>query len=618
MSIASDFQKVLAKKSLKAQDEILSELRYDYPAYRFGKHNRAVEEYLNRYMDELIQLAIKNHESLYRQIQHGTGQFGERFFNIVDNVPDPYEGLPSQLPPEMYDVTTGQKFKTTDWAGQPVDPKKRVRLMRDVVWTPFSAWFIKHLPEFRRLAKIEQVIDIYIEKGKEKQNMKLSEIKAMLAEIVNEETFQTKDMEGPYTVYVKTGRLAGQTVMASKNKANGVYYYLNPDTGHDEPIGSAANLDIAKPKVGEGVGPVYTKDIKADPKHIDDPDTGKPERWRIKFQSKSDLKKHGNTEKSPVSEVKRSDLKAVIKELIDEMWVGFEEDKQREFMDNEKESVKANEVTMPNSKPTPSDPRQLWEIVAGLEIGMSVSFYNPNNPNRNTTAPWIYIKKTYEGGEHGPEESYKISVEPRMSWKPTDMALTGIEDVVSDEGLTEDEVSVALEAVAKNVKLLSSYEISVEDRPPKKRKYQGDPDHDIGDYEKFGPDRKRPDSSYVQEGKNMDKKQLLKKLIRESVEEAQSEMHGFEEQQELLSMKRIQSYAHWGFKNASKHPNEMQSLFQKIVKEIDGLVKEHEHGHEVPIKTKEESVKTPLGVTQETISKTKNLLDQMISQRKKK
>ena len=52
----------------------------------------------------------------------------------------------------------------------------------------------------------------------------------------------------------------------------------------------------------EGAGWGTTKDIKKDPKHINDPKTGKMERWRIKYASSKDLKKHGNTEKSPVNE----------------------------------------------------------------------------------------------------------------------------------------------------------------------------------------------------------------------------------------------------------------------------------------------------------------------------
>lgn len=54
----------------------------------------------------------------------------------------------------------------------------------------------------------------------------------------------------------------------------------------------------------EGVGYVSDKDMKKDPKHI------KGERWRIKFQSDSDLKKHGNTEMSSINESSNFYIKA--------------------------------------------------------------------------------------------------------------------------------------------------------------------------------------------------------------------------------------------------------------------------------------------------------------------
>jgi hypothetical protein len=340
----------------------------------------------------------------------------------------------------------------------------------------------------------------------------------------------------------------------------------------------------------EGVGYVHAKDRAKDPKSIKKPGGG-TEHWRIKFQSASDLKKHGNTEMSKVRET--------IRELVDEMVSG----------------ERLQEVTMPHSQPTPNDPQQLWRIVDSLEYGQSISFYNPKNPSSNTTAPWIYIKKLQSHGGGGYEQSgFNLSIEPRMDARTQRGVLKGVDNLRSEDDVTEDEVSLALEAVAQNIDILSMYYIETEEQAPKKKPYEGDPDHDLGDYERFGPDQLT--AKDVTESKNM-KKHELRSLIKESIEEVQSEMHGFEEQQELLSMKRIQAYAHWGFKNASKHPNEMQALFQKIVKEIDGLVKEHEHGHEVPIK-QDTSKKSPLGVTQETVSKTKQLLDQMISQRKKK
>ena len=70
-------------------------------------------------------------------------------------------------------------------------------------------------------------------------------------------------------------------------------------------------------------GYVHDKDMKKDPKHI----TG--ERWRIKFQSTKDLEKHGNTEKSPVDEdkINITEIKTVVRDLLSEMWTGWEENR---------------------------------------------------------------------------------------------------------------------------------------------------------------------------------------------------------------------------------------------------------------------------------------------------
>jgi formate-dependent nitrite reductase cytochrome c552 subunit len=132
--------------------------------------------------------------------------------------------------------------------------------------------------------------------------------------------------------------------------------------------------------------------------------------------------------------------------------------------------------------------------------------------------------------------------------------------------------------------------------------------------EDYGHKHQQPQLQQAQqiaESKNMNKKEL-RGLIRESIEEIHEEQ---EDQQKLLAMKRIQAYAHWGAKNAKKHPEELQSLFERIVKDIDDLIKSE--GTEVPIKHTSQQ-KSPLGVTEETISKTKHLLDQMLSQRRKK
>ena len=127
--------------------------------------------------------------------------------------------------------------------------------------------------------------------------MKISTVnlKRIVDEVVKEEVLKTTDLEGPYTVHVKKGRLAGQTVMANKHKVTGVYYYLNPDSGSDEPLGTETDVEVQKQQ-DEGVGYVYAKDRDKDPKSIPG------EHWRVRFQSSSDLKKHGNTEKSKIKE----------------------------------------------------------------------------------------------------------------------------------------------------------------------------------------------------------------------------------------------------------------------------------------------------------------------------
>lgn len=71
------------------------------------------------------------------------------------------------------------------------------------------------------------------------------------------------------------------------------------------------NSSITKRDVSEQFGGyVDDKDMAKDPKHI------KGERWRIKYQSERDLKKHGNTETSPVVEISKLELKQIIMELI--------------------------------------------------------------------------------------------------------------------------------------------------------------------------------------------------------------------------------------------------------------------------------------------------------------
>lgn len=70
-------------------------------------------------------------------------------------------------------------------------------------------------------------------------------------------------------------------------------------------------------------------------------------------------------------------------------------------------------------------------------------------------------------------------------------------------------------------------------------------------------------------------KQLLRGIIREVIEEAE---HGYDEKQEVMLMKRIQSYAYWGRNNALKRPNVVVSIFDRIAREVDELIKLHGQG----------------------------------------
>jgi hypothetical protein len=71
-----------------------------------------------------------------------------------------------------------------------------------------------------------------------------------------------------------------------------------------------------------GAGYVYDKDMKKDPKHIPG------ERWRIKFASDDDIEKHGSSKKLTTETISRKEIKAVIKELINEMWAGLNRESQ--------------------------------------------------------------------------------------------------------------------------------------------------------------------------------------------------------------------------------------------------------------------------------------------------
>lgn len=69
--------------------------------------------------------------------------------------------------------------------------------------------------------------------------------------------------------------------------------------------------------------------------------------------------------------------------------------------------------------------------------------------------------------------------------------------------------------------------------------------------------------------------------LNESIEKNVAQ-NNWGERQELSAMKRIQAYAKWGKASLTKNRADMSIIFDRIIKEIDGLVTAHEHGKEVP------------------------------------
>jgi hypothetical protein len=82
------------------------------------------------------------------------------------------------------------------------------------------------------------------------------------------------------------------------------------------------------PSVEEGVGWVYTKDIKKDPHHTTNKMTGKVNRWTVKYENTNevDMRELRDLGKMPDDKISMNEIKDVIKELLNEMWIGFEEE----------------------------------------------------------------------------------------------------------------------------------------------------------------------------------------------------------------------------------------------------------------------------------------------------
>ena len=446
--------------------------------------------------------------------------------------------------------------------------------------------------------------------------MKISTVnlKRMVDEVVKEEVFKTSDLQGPYTVHVKKGRLAGQTVMANKHKDTGVYYYLNPDTGTDEPLGTENDLEVQKKQEeskdklltygqpickfcnkplryagqiecqhcgkiqysdqNEGVGYVYAKDRAKDPKSIPG------EHWRVKFQSASDLKKHGNTEKSKIEEAlfsskeekKKKEDKA--KRTAAEIFIKF----------NHWDFVNALKQTANNIQRA-AGLMALWGVTGTktrpIHQTMSILFSSENR--RIYTYLYMLCKQEIQeiidlNRKTMQKESVSKKDIKSIIRELVDEMWADVGDISggNDETLPGDDTQFGGEKKLK----------------PTGRITEPGADEDLVNLYKGNGGQSDTSAlpsvggamSEIQdlmEGKHtMNKKTFLRNLIRETIEEVRDEERIKEpqEQKNMRILLRIQSYAKWGIDNAQKQPKKILDIFNRIIMESDALARLQKRG----------------------------------------
>lgn len=342
--------------------------------------------------------------------------------------------------------------------------------------------------------------------------------------------------------------------------------------------------ELVEEMSNEGVGYVYAKDRAKDPKSIPG------EHWRIKFGSEKDIKKHGDSEDSPVNEnrISKRELKEIIRELVSEAFPS-----------------KLNEIF--DSHPINRNKDEIARLIFGLRQGEYIWF---SFDKEGRSGGGYGVQKTVEGDEY--------------VYKTTGQHGEYLE--------SEEDIQHFAEEVAKD-KYVNFYAILNIQGYVKQHPEQDD-DQALGSYELNGPDRPEPqfegksrlkeyklidntsddvtpemieqmrdwikDCQWKDIGDESDVDALtpqeviagvehhydggVKEFIRNGTpsENVNVAPDNWGERQELQAMLRIQAYSHWGVKNAQKHPNEIVQLFQRIVKEIDGLVSAHKKGKEVP------------------------------------
>ena len=335
----------------------------------------------------------------------------------------------------------------------------------------------------------------------------------------------------------------------------------HPDNAHDqlddEPEGAA---DSESPKFdwkkfggskpvpadyreGYGMG-----DMSKDPKRA-----FKGARWTVKFDE---------TQKMKLSEVK-----SVIRELIAEMWVGYEEKKQ-------------NVAEGPSNIKSPD----------GTDIYMKMlDIANLDDPSYRLISA---VKRAIVDRVKSPIELKELQAVFNKEFG------SGIHELAWDYYGRPEELREGANYVGQAV--IQRETMGLANTPYLLRYWARE-----SNQKEFTPEQRLPIAS-VEAGKrfvkglertaggkikldiqleNITPKQQLQSLIREAINEVEFEEpkdHEYEEQQELIALKRIQSYAHWAFKNLENNWNEIPVVLDKIIGEIDELVNAHEKGREIP------------------------------------
>ncbi len=299
--------------------------------------------------------------------------------------------------------------------------------------------------------------------------------------------------------------------------------------------------------------------------------------------------------------MKKSELRKVIKELVNEMWIGWEqeENKNEELTGRTTEPGSDEELVAlykgdkkghPDSLPSvggamseatsnwnpqqiPKDKEKVAQLIFSLKEGEYIWF---SFDKEGRSGHGYGVQKKVEGDEYiyrtiGPDGEYLEEDEDVERYA---------QDVVNDQ--------------------YAHWYAILPIQDYKKAPYEGDPDHDIGDYEMNGPDQ--PSWRELYESKGNSPKDKLKNLVLESIDEVLKEES---EEDEAYQLKKIQSYA-----SMLAHPEKSTILpgqsggvdFKSFIDnqiriakalqgEIDKLVAAHEKSSSLP---KQQSLKRRL------------------------